>query len=333
MDQVTLIGPQDSDSLAFHIECTRRFNTLVKRTLYIYAECPQVVAAVRTNQSENCVFIAESELVDPQICGNKWIYQQLLKMSVDSLHASHQLSENFLFTDVDTLALQPIKEDLFFRDSQPVYYMQTQHKRPVLCKEYIGADNERIEASDYLDWHFAMTQTVRQLLHLPEVENISSIDACVIWNQRTLRRLKRHIEICSALPWQEAVVNTWVQFLCNYQKNFFRDTGFRNIAFSLRYQAQLGEVIPLGELQENVRLGFSEWQLYSYFNTYLEKSNKRWLGLLGKTPGPHVAEFNNTVSSQQFLKEILEKGSSAPFLYFYPGIKGNEETLRDFLDR
>ena len=333
MDQVTLVGPQDSASLPFHIECTRRFNSQVERTLYIYAECPQVREAVKANQSEGCLFIPELELLDPRVCRNKWIYQQLLKMSVDKLHESYGLSENFLFTDVDTLALQPIKEDLFFRDGEPLYYMHTQHKTPTLCKEYVAAQNEAQESADFIDWNFAMTETVRQLLHLPEVENISAIDACVVWSQRTLRRMKRHIEKCQGLPWQEAVVNIWTQFLCIHQKNFFRNAGFRDIAFSLRHQAEMNDVISLEELHSKVRLGFSEWQLYSYFNTYLEKSNKRWLGLLGKTPGPHVAEFNNTVSSQDLLKTILEKGSSTPFLYFYPGIQGNEKTIRNFLDR
>ena len=330
MDQVTLIGPEDGDSLKFHMECTRRFNPLVQRTFYIYAECPAVITVVKQCESQSCLFIPESVLLDPKICANKWIYQQLLKLSVDQLHDSHQLSELFLFTDVDTLAMREIKEELLFRDGDPIHYMRSSHTAPILCREYVAANAPETH-SPFLDWHYAMSSTVKQLLGLKEADHLSAINACVVWSQRALRRLKRHIEQGTQLPWQEAIINTWLQFLCAHQRQFMRSTGFRDIEFKRSAETAFKDVISLAELQKNVRLGFSEWQLYSYFTSYFGKSSKRWLGLLGKAPGPCVSEFNTAASDSAQLQIILDQQGATPFLYFYPNLKGCEQVISNYL--
>jgi len=330
MDQVTLIGPEDAGSLRFHMECTKRFNPLVERTFYIYAECPAVIEAIKKCEGEKCLFIPESELLTPKVCANKWIYQQLLKLSVDSLHGTHNLSELFLFTDVDTLALREVKEELLFRDGDPIHYMRSSHVAPVLCRDYVAAGPVE-EKTPFADWHYTMTCSVKELLGLKDAEHLSAVNACVVWSQRTMRRLKRYIEQINQLPWQEAIVNTWIRFLCKHQKNFFRSAGFRDIEFNSSCEVDLQHVIGIEELQSHVRLGFSEWQLYSYYITHFEKASKRWLGLLGKEAGPCVAEFNTVASDKALLQKILEKQSATPFLYFYPNLQGCEEVLSNYL--
>lgn len=328
MDQITLIGPNDGKSLKFHIESTRIYNHLVDRTFYIYAETPEVSRIINTfHDSPNINFVAESDLVHPEICSNKWIYQQLLKLSVDQLRNSHNLSELFLFTDVDTIAIRDIKEDLFFRDGQPMYYMRSRHQKPVLCKEYQAVEEAIPEPSNYLEWHYAMTWSTLNLLGLQNASELAAIDACVIWSQKTLRRLKRHVEKLSQLPWQHAILNSWLQFLCGHQAHFHQETGFRDIAFS---QQTPKEILSLEHLQSKIRLGFSEWQLYAYFNTYIEKSDKRWLGLMGNAKGPHVGEFNEIVSKQNVLTSVLKAEDPTPFLYFYPSIHESEKLLMDY---
>ena len=329
MDQVALIGPNDGKSLKYHVEASRKYNTLIQRTFYICAETPEISQLVQKINSENVIFIPESTLLSPQICSNKWIYQQLLKLSVDQLRNSHNLSELFLFTDVDTIAIRDVKEDLFFRDGQPIYYMRSRHAKPILCKEYQETDEALPVQQNYLDWHYAMTYSTLDLLNLKNKPELSAIDACVIWSQKTLRRLKRHIEKVNGLPWQHAIVNKWIQFLCKHQAYFQQESGFRNISFS---QRKTDKVLSVEYLHSNIRLGFSEWQLYTYFNSYIEKSDKRWLGLMGKANGPHVAEFNEAASNQEVLKEVLNSKTPPSFLYFYPAIQKSEKLLNEYFN-
>lgn len=329
MDQITLIGPNDGQSLKFHIRATKKNNHLVERSFYIYAETDEIYKLVKSHKSEDIIFIPESTLLTPDICSNKWIYQQLLKLSVDQLRNSHNLSELFLFTDVDTIAIKPIKKDLFFRDGMPIYYTKSRHSKPVLCKEFQSVQEKTIENQQYLNWHYAMTWSTTHLLGLQDISELAAIDACVIWSQKTLRRLKRHIEKINSLPWQHAIIKSWHLFLCNHQQNFIQESGFRDIAFSHEPQEN---IISLETLQKKIRLGFSEWQLYTYFNTYIEKSNKRWLGLMGNSNAPHVAEFNENALNQLQLSSILNSQNSTPFLYFYPSINDSEKLLAEYLD-
>ena len=328
MDQVTLIGPNDTQSLKLHIAATHKNNHLVERTFYIYAETSELQKLIESHKYEDIIFIPESTLLDSSICRNKWIYQQLLKLSVDQLRSSHNLSELFLFTDVDTIAVKSIKEDLFFRDGLPIYYTKSRHSNPILCKDFQTAKQENIETQQYLNWHYAMTWSTTQLLGIQKVSELAAIDACVIWSQKTLKRLKRHIEKTNSLPWQHAILKLWNLFLCHHQQHFIQESGFREIAFSNEPQE---DIIALETLQKKIRLGFSEWQLYTYFNTYIEKSDKRWLGLMGNANAPHVAEFNENALNQQQLSEILKAQDSTPFLYFYPSIDQSEKTLFDYL--
>lgn len=327
MDQIALIGPNDGKSLKFHIESTCKYNATVERTFYIYAETPEVKEIIQAHKHPNVIYIPESSLLSPEVCRNKWIYQQLLKLSVDQLRNSHNLSELFLFTDVDTIAIRPINDDLFFRDGLPIYFMRSRHKSPILCKEYQPVTEETQEPKQFLEWHYAMTWSTTKLLGLSNLSELAAIDACVIWSQKTLRRLKRHIEKINHLPWHHAIINKWHLFLCQHQQHFLQESGFRDIAFS---SSQQDNVIDLETLQTKIRLGFSEWQLYAYFNTYIDQSNKRWLGLMGNANGPHVAEFNENSLYQEDLKKLLDSPNPPPFLYFYPAINKSKSLLCDY---
>ena len=330
MDQVSLVGPNDAASLKYHIECTALFNPEIRRTFYIYAENRHLTELAELLQSDKCLFIAESQLLDPQICRNKWIYQQLLKLSVDQLHKTHNLSELFLFTDVDTLPLRPVKRDLFFRGDTPLYYTHSEHESPTMTRNYTTPENPVAAEASFAEWHYSMTWSSLQLLGIQQADRLGAIDACVIWSQRTLRKLKRHVEKTTSLSWSEAIINKWLQFICTHQQCFFRCEGFRNIEFRRAHQAEKSAIIGIEELQQNLRLGFSEWQLYTYFTVYFEKAERRWLGLLGNNPGPHVCEFHNSMPQSQ-LQAILDNQGATPFLYFYPGINGSEETLNKYL--
>ena len=181
MDQVTLIGPEDFDALGWHVKANDKYNSWCTRSFYIYAETPASKEYIEKYSSrDDLVFIAESELVDPEIFPNKWIYQQLLKLAVDKLRDTHGLSELFLFTDVDTIPTKEITEDLFIRHEKPLYYLSSNHSKCILSDTFVLPEDPVILDKGYQAWHYAMTKSTEDLLGIKAPSTISAIDACTI---------------------------------------------------------------------------------------------------------------------------------------------------------
>lgn len=70
--------------------------------------------------------------------------------------------------------------------------------------------------------------------------------------------------------------------------------------------------------------------LYAHFVTFVNKNKNIWLGQMGTHPKPNVGEFNTDLSKESDLRKILESGSHPAFIYFYPGLKGMDEVLKDY---
>ena len=106
IDQVTLAGPADAGNIDQHYRACRRYNSAVDRCFYVV---PNFLAdeLESEHKGENLIIIKESIILDPETCPNKWIYQQLLKLNIDQLRTSHNLSETFLFTvsSIDSMLL------------------------------------------------------------------------------------------------------------------------------------------------------------------------------------------------------------------------------------
>jgi hypothetical protein len=335
LDQVTLVGPNDFESMKLHIMATYLHAVFIKRTFYVYADIPtandiilQLKHELPANALENVVFINENDVLSPHICSNKWIYQQLLKLSVDKLRKSHELSESFLFTDVDTLCLRETVLTDFQQDGKFIFFVASDNDQPILADNFSSLPNvHKTRSAEYNDWFWSMSWTTYQLLGITEAPHVCAIDACVIWSQRVMKKLKKHIEDRFSMPWYEAIVQQYCNFLLNFKNNFFYDNkGTRHISMSLQgKQNPLTSDVPgFNELYHQLRLGFSEWQLYTHYMTMLEKSAYK-IGLLGSSRHPLVAEYNCQLTDWALLEEILEstknKQAKFPnFIYFYPNI-------------
>lgn len=334
LDQVTLVGPNDCVSLRLHILSTYLHAVFIKRTFYIYADTQDAKSTIAGLKSDlpdniinNIVFINETELLPHQACANKWIYQQLLKLSVDQLRVTHELSESFLFTDVDTLCLRETKLADFQHDGKFIFFVVSDNEQPILADNFKVLPNKHKDRGpEYNDWFWAMSWTTHQLLGLKEAPHLCAIDACVIWSQRIMKKLKKEIENRFKLPWHEAIVQQFCLFLFHFREHFFYDkTGTRNISISLQNKQNGSDSTPgFDELYHTLRLGFSEWQLYTYFMSTLEKSQYK-IGLLGHSPHPLVAEYNCQLTERTLLDDILRcsknKEARFPnFIYFYPNI-------------
>ena len=331
MDQVALIGPKDGQSLKWHVEFSERNNPLIERTFYIHCETESVLKAIQPFKTKsNLTFIPESEVLSPSICQNKWIYQQLLKLSIDKLRDKYNLSELFLFTDVDTIPFRKIEEKDFFHKGEPIFYISSEHEAPVLSREFQAPTKKVADNLSFIDWHYGMSWTTWDLLGINPQYRISAIDACVLWSQRILRKLKRHIESRFELPWEEAILNSLLKFFYSHRKHFVKKEGFREVSFSSQASVTKNQTVPLQELLNNGRLGFSEWQLYAHFVSFVNTNKNSWLGQMGKHSKPHVGEFNTSLSTQEELRNILNKGSHPAFIYFYPGLTGMDEVLKDY---
>jgi len=328
MDQVALVGPGDLSALKLHRLATHLNNRAVGRTFYIHPDTTAAAAALAQLRAElgeeplrQAVFLKEDTLLSPELCANKWIYQQLLKLSVDQLRDSHHLSEPFLFTDVDTLCLRDTPLDTFRERGKFVFYVSSDNHEPVLAANFSAAPlahSSRPQAET--DWFWAMSWTAHQLLGLGEAPRLGAIDACAIWSQKMLRKLKRDLETRFQTPWHQAIVGQFVAFILKFQRHFRRDNAFRRIAFALG-QPQDDTAIPgFDELYHHLRLGFSEWQLYAYF-LYTQETHPYHIGMLGPAKNPLVGEFNTAIAPQSLLADILARGESFPnFIYFYPNI-------------
>ena len=111
-----------------------------------------------------------------------------------------------------------------------------------------------------------------------------------------------------------------MKFFISHRKHFFKEEGFREVSFKSQSTVQRHETVPLEELIQRGRLGFSEWQLYAHFVSFIHQNKKLWLGQMGRHPKPHVGEFNTSVSKAEELRTIIiESGSHPAFIYFYPG--------------
>lgn len=331
MDQVALIGPRDGASLKWHIEFSEKNNPLIERTLYIHCDTQEVLEAIKPFKDRPKIFfIPERDILDPEICQNKWIYQQLLKLSVDKLRETHNLSELFLFTDVDTIPFRKVEEKDFFHNGVPIFYIASEHENPVLGRTFQAPENPVSHNQIFVDWHYGMSWTTWDLLQINPKHRVSAIDACVLWSQRILRKLKRYIEDKSGLLWHDAILNSLHKFFCLHRKHFFKSEGFREISFSSQNTVDKDNIIPINELIQNGRLGFSEWQLYAHFVAFIHENKKMYLGQMGRHPKPHVGEFNTAVSTSSELRKILETNSFPAFIYFYPGLENMDEVLADY---
>ena len=331
MDQVALIGPNDGDSLKWHIKFNEKNNALVERTFYVHCETEKVLElTAQFKDKENLIFIPESEIVNPSICQNKWIYQQLIKLSTDKLRDSHNLSEIFLFTDVDTIPFRKIEEKDFFHEGEPIFYISSEHEAPVLSRKFQVPEKKITQNQSFLNWHYGMSWTSWDLLGIKPECRVSAIDACVLWSQRTLRKLKRHIENRFDLPWEEAILNSLLKFFCAHRKHFVMKEGFREVSFSAQTVVSKEQTVPLEQLIQNGRLGFSEWQLYAHFVAFVNKNKNLWIGQMGNHPKPHIGEFNTAVSKENELRTLLQKGYHPAFIYFYPGLTGMDSVLQDY---
>ncbi len=330
LDQVTLVGPNDLRSLRAHILSTSLFNSFVDRTFYIAPDTDAVRAAadearagLPADAAAKIVFVTEDTLLSPSVCANKWIYQQLLKLSVDGLRDSHQLSEPFFFTDVDTICLSPTRVEDVQHQGRFVFYAASDNDEPTLATDFKTAPLDRKPRDPaYEDWHLGMTWSVLQLLDLERAPLLCAIDACVVWSQRVMRRLKRDIAIRFDMPWQEAIISQYVTFIMTYKKHFSRQKGFKGIVFTPRRLCS--QSVGFDELYHSLRIGFSEWQLYTYYLSTLD-SSPYYIGLLGPERHPLVAEYNCSRNDISLLRKVIDASRKGErtfpnFVYFYPGI-------------
>jgi len=91
------------------------------------------------------------------------------------------------------------------------------------------------------------------------------------------------------------------------------------------------KVLDFDFLYKNLRIGFSEWQLYTYFLSTLKTSNYA-IGMLGPAPHPLVSEFNINASEESLLADVLHAAENNEkrfpnFIYFYPGLTGKSYSL------
>ena len=202
MDQVVLVGPKDIASLRLHIIANYLHNQFVNRTFYILAESILATSLVRdlTNQLDpsilsDIIFINEIEVLNPDICTNSWIYQQLLKLNLDKLRESYELSETFFISDVDTICLRKTLLSDFQYEGQYIFFTKSDTKKSLLADNFYPAMGNKCNGpAEFDDWFFAMSWTTYALLGLSNPSRFCAIDACTIWSQKLLRQLKRRIE-------------------------------------------------------------------------------------------------------------------------------------------
>jgi len=242
MDQVVLAGPNDLDVLPIHIMADHINNKFLDKTYYIIPErclnseiIQNLLNDLGESILENIEFISENDLLSPSVCLNPWIYQQLLKLSVDKLRETHSLSESFLFTDVDSICLRPIEQSDFQHNGKFIFFCGSDNPKPILADNFEPAlIKSEPEMTGNYDWFYAMTWSTFQLLGIENPPRLTAIDACTIWNQRILRQLKRRLskrfDCCS---WYEAIIREYVNFIYTFKANFKLESEFRKIAFSL----------------------------------------------------------------------------------------------------
>jgi hypothetical protein len=249
----------------------------------------------------------------------------------------------FFFTDVDTLCMtETTDRDFRQNGDRYVFFVASDHTSPVLADRFVPASDARPRDSTFLDWFYAMNWCVFQLLGLKDPPFYGAIDACVIWSQKILKKLKRCIEQRYGMPWNDAVVCQFAAFILQHRECLVRvPDPFRSVAFR---RDKIGnpassENPGFDELYHSLRLGFSEWQLYAYFLSTLDTIPYR-AGMLGPAKNPIVAEYNRSNSGRGVpLPEILlsfRKGEKRfpNFMYWYPGVLPDDlPLLNEFLDR
>ena len=78
-------------------------------------------------------------------------------------------------------------------ENQYFIFLQ-KHEAPVLSRAFQVPEKKVTHDQLFVDWHYGMSWTTWDLLGIKPEHRVSAIDACVLWNQRILRKLKRHIE-------------------------------------------------------------------------------------------------------------------------------------------
>ena len=109
--------------------------------------------------------------------------------------------------------------------------------------------------------------TTFNLLDIEKPPRLCAIDACTIWSSEILRELKVQIEKKFKYCWYQAILDQYSLFISNFQDHFVLTADFRRIGFSRKPISKRSQQLPLDSnyLEKNLRLGFSEWQLYTYF--------------------------------------------------------------------
>ncbi|MBN1493571.1 MAG: hypothetical protein JW938_05430, partial [Candidatus Omnitrophica bacterium] len=333
MDQITLISSDDIESLPYHIRFTACNLPFIARTLYVIPNDMTVRDRVRSiiedrtrAERSRIVVIDEESIVPSSVCENKWIYQQLVKLAISTLRESHRLSEPFLFTDIDTICVRRVAEGDLIREGKYVFwiahyghepaYFDTTFKRTTTLKRLPAIDGNTAS------WLMSFSWCAQALLGLKELPAVSAVNACVLWSSTVLTGLRYMVEKRFGKPFNECVLDSFRAFIKEHNDHFYEYKGYRRIVMS--YYG--GEGLVKGDYDDeyyfrNVRLGFSEWQLYTLFLSMLQRHP-----YVFHFQPPHtnefIAEFNAEVQNIEILQAAIasaeQGGRRCHFINFYP---------------
>jgi hypothetical protein len=335
MDQVTLIAESDLESLQYHLYFTRKNLPFIRRTFYIIpskndlaARARSAVTACAGVREDQIVFVPEDEILPSSVCKNKWIYQQLIKLSVYKLRPRYGLSEPFLFTDIDTLCLRPLSATDLKHNGKGLFWLAHYEKKEDRFDSSFE-DVARLKDLPHIDrdtvsWLMGFSWTALFLLGIKEMPAVSAVNACVIWYSTILEGLVAVIEKRFGRPFHESILEAFKQFIAEHKKYFYEYAGYRKIVMS--YYGGEGLTKCDHDEQyyfEHLRLGFSEWQLYTLFLSVLRQQP---YALHFQMPGRNafIAEFNSDVQNIEILKAAVNNadrgGKECHFINFYPKI-------------
>ena len=341
IDQVTLIGPNDVASLPYHMRFSARNIPFLRKTFYIIPgdtafrqRLETVCAGIQKEFFEKSIFVPEETLLAPSVCENKWIYQQLVKLSAYRLNG---LSEMFLFTDIDTLCLRPVTfDELVVRNDYPYWVSHYQGEQEFVAPDFNAIQFvEDIPAIDgqQLSWLIGFSWSSLNLLGLERMQCMSAVNACVIWSQTVLKALIAFIEKRSGMPFHDAVTACFRAFIAAHKDHFYRYPGYRQVMMTYYPPETFTRCTDDEEtLYRTLRIGFSEWQLYTYF---LSMCRQHPYVIHAQPPNKNewIGEFNSELLSLEVLTNVLKQadqgGKRCRFVNFYPNIT---ENIRHFLD-
>ena len=174
---------------------SKDFNTLeksIRSTKFImHKVCNIYIVSKTTNEllnfctRNNVIFIDEESVLGfPKsfinynfngVDRSGWLYQQLIKLNSDRISNR----ENILVLDSDTLFVKPI---YFFYENRPILYFGN-------------------------EWYWQYHYSNFKLIGLKNQINYSFVVHFMIFNSKTLKRLKEEIEIINDSPWYSAIIN------------------------------------------------------------------------------------------------------------------------------